>query len=98
MFKPTWVVATLAALLAGCAAHATQSQLINRAAFDLQCDADAISVVEIDDLTRGARGCGRQATYVEICDGAKNGGNSSQTKCTWVMNTANKTEPAAPTP
>jgi hypothetical protein len=94
MSKATWLAAVLVVVLAGCAVHATQAQLVNRAAFDLNCDAAAISIVEIDELTRGARGCGRQATYVEVCDGPKYGNSSNNTKCTWVMNTTNDGTPA----
>jgi hypothetical protein len=65
-------------ILAGCTA--TESQLRSRAAFDLQCDAKSLQIVKIDSRTRGVRGCGQQATYVESCSGP-NGSN-----CTWVLN------------
>jgi len=42
-------------------------KLVNRAAYDLDC-AEPLGVTEIDANTRGVRGCGRQATYVLICD------------------------------
>lgn len=89
------VVVLAATAATGCTTGATHAQLVNRAAFDLNCDAAAISVVEIDELTRGARGCGRQATYVEVCNGPKVGENSHNTSCTWVMNTADDGAPAA---
>jgi hypothetical protein len=37
-----------------------------RAVFDLQCPGDKVVITEIDDSTRGARGCGRQATYKRL--------------------------------
>jgi hypothetical protein len=40
----------------------------DRAGFDLQCD-QQISVQEIGRGAYGARGCGRQASYVTMCNG-----------------------------
>jgi hypothetical protein len=40
---------------------------VKRASFDLDCT-EPLGVTNIDDKTRGVRGCGRQATYVELCD------------------------------
>jgi len=42
-------------------------RLVKRASFDLGC-AEPLGVTNIDDRTRGVRGCGRQATYVQLCD------------------------------
>jgi hypothetical protein len=42
-------------------------RLVKRASFDLDCT-EPLGVTNIDDKTRGVRGCGRQATYVELCD------------------------------
>ena len=70
--------------LVGCGASV--QQLHSRAAFDLNCPQDQLQVVEIDNRTRGVRGCGRQATYVENCtDPMRSGGT-----CTWIMNTVEK--------
>lgn len=53
------------ASLSACA-HAAdlQSLVVERAAFDLQCDASAMSVVDLPGMAYGVRGCGEQATYV----------------------------------
>lgn len=69
--------------LMGCGA--TEEQLRSRAAFDLNCPEDRINVVEIDNRTRGVRGCNQQATYVESCQGPD--GNLN---CTWVLNSEGK--------
>jgi hypothetical protein len=74
------LVAVATALIAACAAQPTRrDKLLKRAAFDLNCGKDELTVSKLDDRTRGVRGCGRQATYVETCD--RVGYN-----CTWVMN------------
>lgn len=56
-----------------------------RATFDLQCPAGKLQIVEIDLTTRGARGCGRQATYKRRPGFVED----------WVMDAASTT---APTP
>jgi hypothetical protein len=61
----------------GCSA--TKDQLLKRAAFDLGCTKDEMRVTRIDQRTRGVRGCGKQATYIESCD-------SARASCTWVLN------------
>jgi hypothetical protein len=83
-------VVVMFGILAGCTA--TESQLRSRAAFDLQCDAKSIQIVKIDARTRGVRGCGQQATYVESCSGP-NGSN-----CTWVLNNPPADNTPTPTP
>jgi hypothetical protein len=71
-----------AVLLSGCAATvATAEQLRARATFDLQCPLPQVEVVELDEMTRGVRGCGKQLTYVEVCDNRVEGW-----RCTWVIN------------
>jgi hypothetical protein len=35
-----------------------------QAAFDLQCPEDQIQVVQISDISLGASGCGRRASYI----------------------------------
>jgi len=69
-------------LLGGCGA--TEEQLRARAAFDLECREESLHIVEIDEKTRGVRGCGQHATYVEHCT-AGNGGD-----CTWILNSEAK--------
>lgn len=69
-------LATVAvASLLGCAtSHAMRDNVRKRAAFDLNCTEDKIQVTEIESPANsvfgalgswGARGCGKQATYVQ---------------------------------
>jgi hypothetical protein len=58
-------------------------RLVNRAAFDLDCPTQPLDIISIDKGTRAVSGCGRQATYVEICDGPWD--NPYRT-CTWLKN------------
>ena len=67
----------------GCPSAATQKEkLLKRAAFDLKCTKDELSVTKLDERTRGVRGCGRQATYLRSCN------DPYGANCTWVMNSA----------
>lgn len=68
---------------------ATAHQLKTRAAFDLDCPADKLEVVELDPRTRGVQGCGKRATYVEQCKPCANGYVGCE--CTWLMNTDART-------
>ena len=77
----TMAAATMA--LVGCAGSATRDQLLKRAAFDLKCTKDEITVSKLDARTRGVRGCGWQATYISTCDHLPN--NGVPTNCTWVL-------------
>ncbi len=78
-------------LLGGCGA--TLEQLQARAAFDLGCPKEQLSVVELDGQTRGVTGCGKKATYVESCRSAMNG---APVDCTWVLNSPQQqTAPAS---
>ena len=43
-----------------------------------------LDVVEIDARTRGVRGCGQRATYVESCKPCANGYLGCE--CTWLLN------------
>ena len=74
------------ATLASCGASA--QQLRSRAAFDLKCPEGQIEIVPIDGRTKGVRGCGKQATYVESCKGG--GANSPPYDCVWVLNSEAK--------
>ena len=67
------------------ACGASAEQLQTRAAFDLNCPAQQISVIELDGRTRGVTGCGQRATYVESCDRVDGYGKHG---CTWVLNDA----------
>jgi len=57
-------------------------QLIKRAAFDLNYG-EPMHITRIDAKTRGVRGCGRRATYVQLCDAP---GVSFAVRCAWLMN------------
>jgi hypothetical protein len=81
----------LAALLA-CGA-ATDDQLRTRAAFDLNCPAAQVTVVELDSDTRGVTACGQRATYVQSCDAPP---NNMARSCTWVLNSTS--QPRNPSP
>ena len=61
-----------------------QRRLINRASFDLECTGE-LNVTELDARTRSVGGCGRQATYVQICDAPV---DNPMRSCVWVMNGA----------
>ena len=52
--------------LASSCAHAEQFHGLvkERAAFDLQCEVESLTVDELPGLAYGVRGCGQQATYV----------------------------------
>ena len=87
-------VAVLGAAVLSSAACATmlppspREKLLHRAAYDLQCPREALSVTKIDDQTRAVEGCGHQATYVEMCDAPP---DIVLRSCTWLANTANVT-------
>jgi hypothetical protein len=66
----------------GCATQTSGDRLRKRAAFDLHCTRDELSVTKLDENTRGVRGCGRQATYLYVCDRP----NNPFAECSWVMN------------
>jgi hypothetical protein len=74
------VLVVLAAMTTACGA--TDDQLRARAAFDLNCAKDQVTLVPIDDRTQGVTGCGQRATYVEACQRTPFNGQS----CTWVLN------------
>jgi hypothetical protein len=56
----------------------TADQLARRAAFDLKCERAKLRYVLLDDRTVGVDGCGKRATYVEVCP--------TGNECTWIMN------------
>ncbi|MBI2375726.1 MAG: hypothetical protein HYV07_17150 [Deltaproteobacteria bacterium] len=76
------------------ACGATKEQLVRRAAFDLNCPEPQIDIQELDGRTRGVRGCGRQATYVEQCEVVQ----GSRSNCTWLLNADAQPAPAAEQP
>lgn len=72
-------------LLLGCGTATTQ-QLQKRASFDLECPVKDLEIIEIDYDTRGVRGCGRQATYLE---------HRQNDGWTWLMNSDIRSKAAA---
>jgi hypothetical protein len=71
---------SILALAIGCAS-ASSVDLQRRAAFDLDCK-DEIKIVSLGSDVRGARGCGRKATYVERCNGQP---GHVLTSCAWTL-------------
>ena len=63
-------------VLTGCVTSSGMKEEVRkRATFDLDCPAERVQIVEIESPTNvyqgkqgtwGARGCGRQATYVQL--------------------------------
>jgi len=51
--------------LTGCAAT-MENAVRNRAAFDLECPSDQLFIQGLGVRTIGARGCGKQATYITV--------------------------------
>jgi len=90
------LVALLAAAIlssASCVATTYPSlreTLLNRAAYDLECPKEALSVIGLDEDTRAIEGCGQKATYVLVCGPA----DSVVYRCKWLANTANVTATA----
>jgi hypothetical protein len=78
--KRLGVSASCISILLGCGA-ATEDQLRTRAAFDLDCPAKSITIVELDGASSGVSGCGQRATYVKSCDR-----QDVARTCTWVLN------------
>lgn len=64
---------------------ASKDKLLKRASFDMDCPESSLEVVEIDDRTRGVKGCDQRATYVETCKPCANGYVGCE--CTWLLNT-----------
>src|SRR5262245_47286446 len=85
------LAAILCAVVLGCGACATatypspRERLVNRAAYDLQCPAEALTVTRLDDETRAIDGCGHRATYVLVSDAPV---DNVMRRCTWLANTA----------
>lgn len=72
-----WGIIAIAIAVSGCA---TSKSLKARAAFDLDCKAFNLEIIEIDSVTRGVRGCGKRVTYIASCEPHPFGA------CTWVLN------------
>ena len=66
----------LSCLLCGCGNW--HDRLIPRAAFDLQCPESEIQARLLSDHVAGVVGCGKRATYNDVCRGLG--------ACQWVLN------------
>lgn len=71
------------------ACSSIQDEIGNRAAFEMQCQADRLSYAELADNVWGVSGCGKRATYQRICGQigySPNGygGGTPILKCQWV--------------
>jgi len=67
--RVTMLLFMLVPCLQGCAWGAKyraelDRQLLTRAAFDLNCPAERLTIVELTTTQKGVEGCGRRATYV----------------------------------
>jgi hypothetical protein len=58
-------------------------RLLQRASFDLECAEGPLTTIVLDDKTRVVRGCGRQGTYVHLCDGPA---DTLMRTCVWLKN------------
>ena len=67
------------ALLSACAE--SLESVKKRAAYDFKCPVEQITLDDLGGDTIGARGCGQQASYVEVCS-ADN--NLVMYSCRWV--------------
>ena len=79
-------------VVVGCATPLTVpaweiTRLLNRASYDLECAGSQLQMTTIDDKTRSVYGCGRQATYVQLCDAPV---YDPARSCVWVMNNGSR--------
>lgn len=98
-----WTVLAVVAVAisSGCGGEAAkravrEAEVRRRAAFDLDCAESQLTVVELDERTRGISGCGSRATYVR-----QNGAwflNSTSGGEVRVMSAAPAEPPPDPTP
>lgn len=82
-----YVLIALATLIGapGCGGGHTIEDLRRRASFDFQCPESELSLHELGGGTRGVRGCGHQATYIQNCRSYAYG---ACVEGDWVMNTS----------
>jgi hypothetical protein len=60
-------------------------ELEKRASFDLNCPREQIEWTTLGKRTRGATGCGRQASYAWVC---AREGDMYDDACQWILNSA----------
>ena len=75
----------LALAAPGCVEENSATVLVPRAQFDLACPPASLHWVSLDDKTWGDTGCGKRATYVEVCHVAPGAWGED---CQWMMNSA----------
>jgi hypothetical protein len=78
--RRAWLAALALAAAAGCATSSSReaSPLVKRAMFDLDCPREKLSWHNLGEDTWGVRGCGKQATYRQVCP--------VPLDCMWVRN------------
>lgn len=72
------ITCALAIALFGAGCASSGDALRARAAHDFKCPESSLQFKRIDARTNAARGCGQEAVYVHVCQGAMD--------CTWVRN------------
>lgn len=87
------LVGLVGVLESGCAGtgKGARHPVRQRAPFDLRCDADELSYERLDERTIGVSGCGKNATYVELCHDrihALGRFVATEEECQWVMNSS----------
>jgi hypothetical protein len=94
MVSPRFACVWLVLVFVCCACGASLYQLKSRAHEDLHCPTEEITTWNVDRRTLGARGCGREAIYIEQCSGDYH----TTEDCTWVLNTDVRTDQNAAEP
>jgi hypothetical protein len=77
----------LPCLLLAAACGPRIAPLVARAQFDFSCPEAELRLTTIDKRTIGVTGCGKRATYLDICDTTGWG----PMNCHWVMNSPEST-------
>ncbi len=78
------LAATLAlALTPGCGGYGLEA-LEEKASFDLRCPRERLRWKRLGNGSQGVRGCGRQATYVELC-------RDFNSDCKWIKDSETQT-------
>jgi hypothetical protein len=79
----------------GCASTDV-GKLRARAAFEMDCSKNKLTVTSLGGNAYGVSGCGQRATYIEQCGGP---GTSWGDLCIWVRNSATeRSESSSPEP
>lgn len=94
MSRASWAWLLLLCV-AGCESPLAQygkavDELEKRASFDLNCPREQIEWTSLGERTRGATGCGRQASYLWVCQRANDKygrdiGRYDDDSCQWLI-------------